>query len=709
MSNQTAYWKLKDWKIIPRLSLIRNGHSEFSIKPRLMKLLEFFLMNQHEVVTKEAILDYVWEDRVVTENLLTKSISELRKLLEEHFPGAVQIETIRNVGYRFQSSLDIHLVDQNGVEENPNKDISRKHPLIWPSILLGLLLFFLAFRFYSEKDTKSTEVRIERITSLKGQELSPAISPDGKNIAFLWRKNPSSRYQVYLRPLSEYNPRKLTHSLASEYSPVWSADNASVIFIRQEDSGELLLVKKSVIGDDEMNLAILSEFTACRSLMWTNDHSRLIFSAKKKANSPYALFAFDIQEATFKQLTYPEAHSYGDMHPARSRTKDQLAFIRIDDNKANPSEGATVKSTLCYLNLKNLDVTEVTMIPDDVRDLEYHKKLQLHLCWVSTELTDNQLISIDDRGQKTLLHQASGGMPGNGAMGMDDILYYELWNSNLVVNKYDLKSPIELGDTTREYLSSTVWDWGLCFATTSEQMAFLSHRSGYKEVWMAPFNEAEKARQVTEFKDFTIRAVSLSPDGQHLLILCDEKGESVLYIQQSNGQNLQKISEAGIKYNSPHWSADGQSIFYAANESGTWNIWKKELGDEGQAVIVQKGGYAVLPSRNNPQEVFYTPLNQDTIFRLDMEDKSSKALILSRGFEANNWAATKNGIYFMAWKEGGCYLHYYDFSEQKTTRVSLLNNVLPGITSLSIDKNGNAVYVAQADEVNSDLMSLHLE
>ena len=65
--NQVNSWILKSWTVYPKLNLIQNHESEFSVKPRLMKLLEFFLLNQNEVVTKDAILDYVWQDRIVTE------------------------------------------------------------------------------------------------------------------------------------------------------------------------------------------------------------------------------------------------------------------------------------------------------------------------------------------------------------------------------------------------------------------------------------------------------------------------------------------------------------------------------------------------------------------------------------------------------------------------------------------------------------------
>ena len=128
-------WVLKDWTVYPQLNLIQNHQTEFYLKPRLMRLFEYLLLHQNEVVTRDAILEYVWEDRIVTENLLTKSISELRKILEEKFGDELEIETIRNVGYRFNTQFVIATGD--------GKNTSRK---VVPMEAMGELVALSSFK-----------------------------------------------------------------------------------------------------------------------------------------------------------------------------------------------------------------------------------------------------------------------------------------------------------------------------------------------------------------------------------------------------------------------------------------------------------------------------------------------------------------------------------------------------------------------------------
>ena len=108
MRNYSRTWKVEDKIIDVKFNLIKDQNREYLVKPRLMKLMNFFLLHPSTIVEKDKIIDYMWEDRIVTENLLTKSISELRNLLYELFQTDLEIETIRSVGYRFKVHTELN-------------------------------------------------------------------------------------------------------------------------------------------------------------------------------------------------------------------------------------------------------------------------------------------------------------------------------------------------------------------------------------------------------------------------------------------------------------------------------------------------------------------------------------------------------------------------------------------------------------------------
>ena len=70
------------------------------IEPRVMKTLVRLSNEAGAVVTREELLDYAWEGAFVSDEALTKAISQLRKALEDRDPANRIIETVPKIGYR---------------------------------------------------------------------------------------------------------------------------------------------------------------------------------------------------------------------------------------------------------------------------------------------------------------------------------------------------------------------------------------------------------------------------------------------------------------------------------------------------------------------------------------------------------------------------------------------------------------------------------
>jgi Tol biopolymer transport system component len=71
-------------------------------------------------------------------------------------------------------------------------------------------------------------VRVERLTDMVGREETPAISPDGKAVAFVAMSG--GKRQIWVLQLSGGVPRAITKDDADHYGPRWSADSSSLIY-----------------------------------------------------------------------------------------------------------------------------------------------------------------------------------------------------------------------------------------------------------------------------------------------------------------------------------------------------------------------------------------------------------------------------------------------------------------------------------------------
>jgi non-specific serine/threonine protein kinase len=74
------------------------------LERRPLEVLRILLHNAGEVVTKEELLDTVWEGRVTVENVLANAVAKLRKALGE--ANASFIVTKPRIGYRFDGKVE---------------------------------------------------------------------------------------------------------------------------------------------------------------------------------------------------------------------------------------------------------------------------------------------------------------------------------------------------------------------------------------------------------------------------------------------------------------------------------------------------------------------------------------------------------------------------------------------------------------------------
>src|SRR5229473_5915304 len=79
------------------------------------------------------------------------------------------------------------------------------------------------------------EIRVTRLTNLPGLEESPAISPDGRSLAFT--AGVDGKRQVFLQLLAGGAPLQITRDTVDHQCPRWSPDSSSILYFSPAVSG----------------------------------------------------------------------------------------------------------------------------------------------------------------------------------------------------------------------------------------------------------------------------------------------------------------------------------------------------------------------------------------------------------------------------------------------------------------------------------------
>jgi len=102
-----AHFSIGDYLVEPSLNRVSRGEAAVQIEPKAMDVLLCLADRPGEVLTKEEIVDRVWQTEFIADNTLTKRIAELRDALGDDAREPRYIETIIRRGYRLIAEVDV--------------------------------------------------------------------------------------------------------------------------------------------------------------------------------------------------------------------------------------------------------------------------------------------------------------------------------------------------------------------------------------------------------------------------------------------------------------------------------------------------------------------------------------------------------------------------------------------------------------------------
>lgn len=221
----------------------------------------------------------VWPDRVVDDANLAQNIAVVRKAIAALHGEPGSIETFPGRGYRILGPVRAKGEIPQASSANPlwlNKIV------LAAAATLVLGLGSLAAWWSREPAAAPEELHRLPVTRLAGKEHQPAISPDGKAVAFVWDRPGETEPGIWVQYAGHDSPRRITPEGAAYASPAWSPDG------------------RSLAADDT--------------------------PSRQEA---FAIYLISLDTGERRRLTSPEALIVGDLEPRFSPDGAAVTFIRM--------------------------------------------------------------------------------------------------------------------------------------------------------------------------------------------------------------------------------------------------------------------------------------------------------------------------------------------------------------------------------------------
>jgi Tol biopolymer transport system component len=433
--------------------------------------------------------------------------------------------------------------------------------------------------------------RVIRFTTGPTVDFGPAISPDGKWVAYL--SNAGGTMDIWVKFVAGGDPHNLTaatglelHSPSAIGGPAISPDGASIAFEAGAVKGTPASLFDSWVIPAPLGGVPRKLVAFGRAVRWSPDGTKIVY-VRAGAASGDALFVANADATQPVELV----GTRGGMHvhyPAWSRDGQYIYFIySICGWNCEPAEiyriranGGTLEPVIATARRALFP----TPTPDG-KGLIYAANpltADLGLWWKSL-----------DRPNETPRRLTTGiGEYTEPSISADARTLV----ASLVVPRQSLISLTVVGnesvDRLRPLTDGSTDDVDPVVSPRGDRLVFSSTRSGNRNLWMA-HPDGTLPRPLTSGIPIDERP-SFSPDGQQIAFVSDRTGKRGVWVMASDGGAARWVVNAHV-LDTLTWAPDSRQIVYATPIGDAPGLWMTNVED-GSTRRLPTPGPAVSPA-----------------------------------------------------------------------------------------------------------------
>jgi DNA-binding winged helix-turn-helix (wHTH) protein len=304
-----------DLEVDIRCGEVRRNGEKIKLQQRAFQILVVLMQHPGEVVTRDEIRQNLWpgDTFVDFEHGINTAVKKLREAVGDNAQSPQYIETLPRYGYRFHPSVES--LETNGVAqeaETPAPPPPPEPEVIRPvtkkrwlkAALAGSLIAVLAIGvFFGLRWQRSRSAALHawtQITRFSDSATQPALSPDGRMIAFI--RGPETFVtpgEIYVKMLPDGEPVQLTHDNLPKMAPAFSLDGSRIAYTATDRNFNWDTWIVPVLGGEPRKL-----LPNAASLTWL-DRWRVLFSELRGPGENMALVTADESRAKERDVYLP--------------------------------------------------------------------------------------------------------------------------------------------------------------------------------------------------------------------------------------------------------------------------------------------------------------------------------------------------------------------------------------------------------------------
>ncbi|NQZ26361.1 MAG: winged helix-turn-helix domain-containing protein [Colwellia sp.] len=616
-------------------TIAKPDGSIVKLRPQRANILALFIEYKGQLVTSEILHSRIWKNRKVEDKTVQAALTKLRTSLG--WRAGENLINERSEGYRLVCEVievneptDTQAVaPQELVDKTVKKGGITKS--VYAAVLAVIAVAFITMQYFAFSANPPDTVRefsTKPITYIKGQELKPSLSPNGKYLAFTHAKNKTLQYQVKVK-LSSNNKFLSVDDASFSSSASWSA-NGSTLYYQAFGNEECLVKKVQLI--EEMMFSKPEVITSCGKeksespLAVDKNNEWLYFSYKTAPNKAMHIKRINLITGKEQQLTSPTEDAYGDYSLSLSPDGKTLAILTFD---------ASAIGRVYTMDLQ----TKEQILAFSYKHLLYNVDWAKHgksFFYIDQDAYIVQF-NLDSKvkTQITQLSQSSQTIQvienGNFLVGFGEFYISDLYKRRLGTYK-----TVQLQESHFNDHSITP------ISVAPEQYAFVSNRSGLQQIWLY---DNGSLKQLTDYKNqLLIKELNLSGDNTSLVYLTN----STVNVLDLSESIFKKVTTNETHFRSPIWHCNNETILATTKVNDVWSL-AEIIPSTGTVDILLKGVTSIKADCKNDKYYVAQEEKFGVFLLTNLLDNIQDTPILADYYfgSGRQWLVENNVAYFV--------------------------------------------------------------